>query len=100
MKKGIPDKIPVYLPTDKGGMLEQEIINVMESLAVKPEENAADLQILEQLLMKVQEVQLNSSTNAEMYAAQTLNAELTAAMPQIQQQVTDTTTQMLTGGLQ
>ena len=100
MKNGIPEKIPVYLPTDKGGMLEQEIINVMESLAVKPEENAADLQILEQLLMKVQEVQLNSTTNAEMFAVQTLNQELTAAMPQIQQQATDAATQILTGGMQ
>ena len=100
MKNGIPEKIPVYLPTDKGGMLEQEIINVMESLAVKPEENAADLQILEQLLTKVQEVQLNSSTNAEMFAVQTLNQELTAAMPQIQQQATNAATQILTGGMQ
>ena len=100
IKNGIPEKIPVYLPTDKGGMLEQEIINVMESLAVKPEENAADLQILEQLLMKVQEVQLNSATNAEMFAVQTLNQELTAAMPQIQQQATDAATQMMIGGVQ
>ena len=72
----------------------------MESLAVKPEENAADLQILEQLLTKVQEVQLNSSTNAEMFAVQTLNQELTAAMPQIQQQATNAATQILTGGMQ
>ena len=72
----------------------------MESLAVKPEENAADLQILEQLLMKVQEVQLNSATNAEMFAVQTLNQELTAAMPQIQQQATDAATKILAGEVQ
>ena len=95
LKRGVPETIPVYLPTDKGGMLEQEVINVMESLAIKPDENAADLQILADLLAKIQEVQLNSTTNAEMYAVQSLNAELTQAMPQIQQQVTQAATQTI-----
>ena len=35
-----------------------------------------------------------------MFAVQTLNQELTAAMPQIQQQATDAATQILTGGVQ
>lgn len=89
LKRGVPETIPVYLPTDKGGMLEQEIINVMESLAVKPDENAKDLKTLEELLAKIQEVQVNSTTNAEMYAVQTLSQEIQGAMPQIQQAATE-----------
>ena len=86
MKYGIPETIPEYLPTDKGGLLETEIINTMLSLAVKPEENSAEIDTLKQLLMKIQEVQLNSQTNAEMAAVQSLSAELAQSMPQIQQE--------------
>jgi gas vesicle protein len=82
----VPDEIPEYLPTDKGGLLETEIVNTILSLAVKPKENAIEKDILKQLMSKLQEVQLNSATNAEMFAVQQLNAELTQAMPQIQQQ--------------
>ena len=89
MKYGIPDVIPEYLPTDKGALLETEIINTMLSLAVKPADNANEIAILKQLLMKLQEVQLNSATNAEMFAVQSLSAELTQAMPQIQQTAQD-----------
>ena len=96
----LPDKIPVYLPKNKGGLLETEIVNTMLSLSIKPEINAKEISLLQQLFAKVQEEQVNSSTNAEMYAVQTLNQELTAAMPQIQQQVTNAATQMLTGGMQ
>ena len=96
----LPDKIPVYLPKNKGGLLETEIVNTMLSLSIKPEINAKEISLLQQLFSKVQEEQVNSSTNAEMYAVQTLNAELTAAMPQIQQQVTNAATQMMTGGMQ
>ena len=96
----LPDKIPVYLPKNKGGLLETEIVNTMLSLSIKPEINAKEISLLQQLFSKVQEEQVNSSTNAEMYAVQTLNQELTAAMPQIQQQVTNAATQMMTGGMQ
>ena len=96
----LPDKIPVYLPKNKGGLLETEIVNTMLSLSIKPEINAKEISLLQQLFAKVQEEQVNSSTNAEMYAVQTLNQELTAAMPQIQQQVTNAATQTMTGGMQ
>lgn len=96
----LPDKIPVYLPKNKGGLLETEIVNTMLSLSIKPEVNAKEIGLLQQLFSKVQEEQVNSSTNAEMFAVQTLNQELTAAMPQIQQQVTDAATQMMIGGMQ
>ena len=96
----LPDKIPVYLPKNKGGLLETEIVNTMLSLSIKPEVNAKEISLLQQLFAKVQEEQVNSSTNAEMFAVQTLNAELTAAMPQIQQQVTNAATQMMIGGMQ
>ena len=96
----LPDKIPVYLPKNKGGLLETEIVNTMLSLSIKPEINAKEISLLQQLFSKVQEEQVNSSTNAEMYAVQTLNQELTAAMPQIQQQVTNAATQTITGGMQ
>ena len=96
----LPDKIPVYLPKNKGGLLETEIVNTMLSLSIKPEINAKEISLLQQLFSKVQEEQVNSSTNAEMFAVQTLNAELTAAMPQIQQQVTNAATQMMIGGMQ
>lgn len=96
----LPDKIPVYLPKNKGGLLETEIVNTMLSLSIKPEINAKEIGLLQQLFAKVQEEQVNSSTNAEMFAVQTLNQELTAAMPQIQQQVTNAATQMMIGGIQ
>lgn len=96
----LPDKIPVYLPKNKGGLLETEIVNTMLSLSIKPEINAKEISLLQQLFSKVQEEQVNSSTNAEMFAVQTLNQELTAAMPQIQQQVTNAATQMMIGGMQ
>lgn len=95
----LPDKIPVYLPKNKGGLLETEIVNTMLSLSIKPEVNAKEIDLLQQLFAKVQEEQVNSSTNAEMFAVQTLNQELTAAMPQIQQQVTNAATQMMIGGM-
>ena len=96
----LPDKIPVYLPKNKGGLLETEIVNTMLSLSIKPEINAKEISLLQQLFSKVQEEQVNSSTNAEMFAIQTLNQELTAAMPQIQQQVTNAATQTMLGGMQ
>ena len=95
----LPDKIPVYLPKNKGGLLETEIVNTMLSLSIKPDINAKEIGLLQQLFAKVQEEQVNSSTNAEMFAVQTLNQELTAAMPQIQQQVTNAATQMMIGGI-
>ena len=96
----LPDKIPVYLPKNKGGLLETEIVNTMLSLSIKPEINAKEISLLQQLFSKVQEEQVNSSTNAEMFAVQTLNQELTAAMPQIQQQATNAATQTMLGGMQ
>ena len=92
----LPDKIPVYLPKNKGSLLETEIVNTMLSLSIKPEVNAKEIDLLQQLFAKVQEEQVDSTTNAEMFAAQTLNQELTAAMPQIQRQATDAATQILT----
>lgn len=92
---GVPEFIPEYLPTDKGGLLETEVVNTMLSLAVKPLQNANEINTLKQLLAKVQEVQLNSATNAEMFAVQSLNSELSAAMPQIQQQAQEAATQAM-----
>lgn len=86
IKTGVPETIPEYLPTDKGQLLETEVINTILSLAIKPEENVREIDILKDLLAKIQEVQINSSTNAEMYAVQQLNTEMTKAMPNIQQQ--------------
>ena len=86
IKNGVPDYIPEYLPTDKGGLLETEIVNTILSLAVKPVENANEIEILKNLFAKLQEVQVNSQTNAEMLAVQQLNSEMTAAMPQITEQ--------------
>lgn len=86
IKNGVPDFIPEYLPTDKGGLLETEITNTILSLAVKPVENANEIEILKQLFAKLQEVQVNSQTNAEMMAVQQLNSEMAAAMPQITEQ--------------
>lgn len=86
IKNGVPDFIPEYLPTDKGGLLETEITNTILSLAVKPVENANEIEILKNLFAKLQEVQVNSQTNAEMMAVQQLNSEMTAAMPQITEQ--------------
>ena len=86
MKNGVPEAIPEYLPTDKGSLLETEVVNTMLSLAVKPIDNAAEIEILKTLLLKIQEVQVNSSTNAEMFAVQQLSSEVSQAMPEIQQQ--------------
>jgi hypothetical protein len=98
MKNGVPETIPEYLPTDKGQLLETEVINTMLSLAVKPVDNAVEIETLKQLLMKIQEVQVNSNTNAEMFAVQTLSQEMTQAMPQIQQQASDTALQIMQQG--
>ena len=84
IKYGIPDFIPEYLPTDKGGLLETEIVNTMLSLAIKPIDNEKEISTLKQLLAKIQEVQVNSQTNAEMMAVQQLSSELAQQMPQIQ----------------
>lgn len=86
MKNGVPETIPEYLPTDKGSLLETEVVNTMLSLAVKPIDNASEIEILKTLLLKIQEVQVNSSTNAEMFAVQQLSSEVSQAMPEIQQQ--------------
>ncbi len=83
IKNGIPEHIPEYLPTDKGGLLETEITNTILSLAIKPKDNEYEINILKELMAKVQEVQLNSQTNAEMFATQQLSKELTNAMPEI-----------------
>ena len=92
----VPDTIPPYLPNMKGQLLETEVVNVMLSLAKKPEENAPQIQLLMDLFAKIQEHQVDSTTNAEMFATQTLNAELTQAMPAIQQQATEAVTNLAT----
>lgn len=81
----LPDTIPIYLPKNKGGLLETEIVNTMLSLSIKPEQNANEIELLKQLFAKVQEEQADSTTNAEMAATQQLSMELSQAMPQIQQ---------------
>ena len=85
IKNGVPDVIPDYLPWMKGQLLETEIVNTILSLAVKPIDNANEIETLKQLFAKVQERQVNSTTNAEMMAVQQLSMELNQAMPQIQQ---------------
>jgi len=84
----LPDTIPIYLPKNKGGLLETEIVNTMLSLSIKPEQNVNEIELLKQLFAKVQEEQADSTTNAEMAATQQLSMELTQAMPQIQQDAT------------
>lgn len=98
MKNGVPETIPEYLPTDKGQLLETEIINTMLSLAVKPAENANEIDILKQLLAKLQDVQVNSQTNAEMMAVQQLSMELNQAMPQIQQDAQNAVMEVMSEG--
>lgn len=86
IKYGVPAEIPFYLPTEKCGLLETETLNTILSLSVKPAENAREIELLKELLIKLQDVQLNSQTYSEMLAVQQLNSELTQAMPQFQQQ--------------
>ena len=83
---GLPDSIPDYLPWQKGGLLETEIVNTMLSLAVKPDVNAVEIETLKQLFGLVQKRQLDSTTNAEMMATQQISAEIAQAMPEIQRQ--------------
>ena len=83
---GLPKTIPDYLPWQKGGLLETEIVNTMLSLAVKPDVNAIEIETLKQLFGLVQKRQLDSTTNAEMMATQQISAEIAQAMPEIQRQ--------------
>lgn len=83
---GLPASIPDYLPWQKGGLLETEIVNTMLSLAVKPDVNAVEIETLKQLFGLVQKRQLDSTTNAEMMATQQISAEIAQAMPEIQRQ--------------
>ena len=83
---GLPVSIPDYLPWQKGGLLETEIVNTMLSLAVKPDINAVEIETLKQLFGLVQKRQLDSTTNAEMMATQQISAEIAQAMPEIQRQ--------------
>ena len=95
IKYGVPDVIPFYLPTEKGGLLETEILNTILSLSINPERNSNEITVLEQLMRKLQEVQVNSQTAAESLAVQQFSAELSQAMPGIQQQATEAATQAL-----
>ena len=95
IKYGVPDVIPFYLPTEKCGLLETEILNTILSLSINPERNSNEIAVLEQLMRKLQEVQVNSQTAAESLAVQQFSAELSQAMPGIQQQATEAATQAL-----
>ena len=77
-------EIPIYIPTE---MLMDEILNTCLSLksAGVSNSNQADIDKLMKLYALAESKQAESMTNAEAAAVQSLNQELTAAMPQIMQ---------------
>lgn len=81
--EGVTD-IPIYIPTE---MLMDEILNTCLSLksAGVNNSNQADIDKLMKLYALAESKQAESMTNAEAAAVQSLNQELTAAMPQIMQ---------------
>ena len=78
----VPSEIPVYLPTD---MLSDEILNTILSLS-KNKENKSDIELLLVVYNMIDIRNGQSTTNAEYAAIQSLNQEITAALPQIEEE--------------
>ena len=76
--------VPIYIDT---ALLKEEITSTLLSLkAAQNPENEVDIQKLQRLMYNVEAMNKNAMTSAEFAATQSLQEELTAAIPGIQQQ--------------
>lgn len=83
IEKDIYD-VPIYIDT---ALLKEEITSTLLSLkAAQNPENAVDIEKLQRLMYNVEAMNKNAMTSAEFAATQSLQEELTAAIPGIQQQ--------------
>ena len=83
IEKDIYD-IPIYINTS---LLKEEIVSTLLSLkAAQNPENEVDIQKLMRLMYEAEAMNKNAMTSAEFAATQSLQEELTAAIPGIQQQ--------------
>ena len=82
VEKDIYD-VPIYIDT---ALLKEEITSTLLSLkAAQNPENEVDIQKLQRLMYNVEAMNKNAMTSAEFAATQSLQEELTAAIPGIQQ---------------
>lgn len=82
IEKDIYD-VPIYIDT---ALLKEEITSTLLSLkAAQNPENAVDIEKLQRLMYNVEAMNKNAMTSAEFAATQSLQEELTAALPDIQQ---------------
>lgn len=82
VEKDIYD-VPIYIDT---ALLKEEITSTLLSLkAAQNPENAVDIEKLQRLMYNVEAMNKNAMTSAEFAATQSLQEELTAAIPDIQQ---------------
>lgn len=82
IEKDIYD-VPIYIDT---ALLKEEITSTLLSLkAAQNPENEVDIQKLQRLMYNVEAMNKNAMTSAEFAATQSLQEELTAAIPGIQQ---------------
>lgn len=82
IEKDIYD-VPIYIDT---ALLKEEITSTLLSLkAAQNPENAVDIEKLQRLMYNVEAMNKNAMTSAEFAATQSLQEELTAAIPDIQQ---------------
>ena len=82
VEKDIYD-VPIYIDT---ALLKEEITSTLLSLkAAQNPENEVDIQKLQRLMYNVEAMNKNAMTSAEFAATQSLQQELTAAIPDIQQ---------------
>lgn len=82
IEKDIYD-IPIYINTS---LLKEEIVSTLLSLkAAQNPENEVDIQKLQRLMYEAEKMKQNAMTSAEFAATQSLQEELTAAIPGIQQ---------------
>ena len=83
VEKDIYD-VPIYIDT---ALLKEEITSTLLSLkAAQNPENEVDIEKLQRLMYNVEAMNKNAMTSAEFAATQSLQEELTAAIPGIQQQ--------------
>lgn len=82
IEKDIYD-VPIYIDT---ALLKEEITSTLLSLkAAQNPENEVDIEKLQRLMYNVEAMNKNAMTSAEFAATQSLQEELTAAIPGIQQ---------------
>lgn len=82
VEKDIYD-VPIYIDT---ALLKEEITSTLLSLkAAQNPENEVDIEKLQRLMYNVEAMNKNAMTSAEFAATQSLQEELTAAIPGIQQ---------------